>query len=334
MSGRVVKIGFIGAGSIGSLFGGYIASVHSDKSPLEVIFFGRRDHALAINRDGLRLSAGDKDIYLKNIRVFESADDFTGSSDIGGSYKFDYLFLTTKAYDTERAMVQFKSVIESAGWLIILQNGVGNEALVKNYCDDDKILRVVTSHGALLEDPGHVCHTGVGFTKIGFAYLKRNDNNVEDYGRAEETLLYLKNLLSAGGLATDIVADIIKCSWEKVFVNIGIIAIGALTGLENGQLLENNSLRKLMEKAVVEALFVSKALKIDLSAVDYVDLMYSVARKTSNNKNSMLQDILKGKPTEIDFINGRIVEFGKKLGIEVVLNELLTVLIKGLESSF
>jgi len=332
--GRVVKIGFIGAGSIGSLFGGYIASVHSNKSPLEVIFFGRRDHALAINRDGLRLSAGDKDIYLKNIRVFESVDAFTGSSDIGGSYKFDYLFLTTKAYDTERAMVQFKSVIDSAGWLIILQNGVGNEALVKNYCDEDKILRVVTSHGALLEDPGHVCHTGIGFTKIGFAYLKRNDKNVEAYGRAEETLLYLKNLLSAGGLVTDIVADIIKCSWEKVFVNIGINAIGALTGLENGQLLENNSLRKLMEKAVIEALVVSKALKINLSGVDYVDLMYSVAKKTSNNKNSMLQDILKGRPTEIDFINGRIVEFGKKLGIEVVLNELLTVLIKGLESSF
>jgi 2-dehydropantoate 2-reductase len=62
--------------------------------------------------------------------------------------------------------------------------------------------------------------------------------------------------------------------------------------------------------------------------------MYSVAKKTSDNKNSMLQDVLKGKPTEIDFINGRIVEFGKKLGIEVGINELLTALIKGLESSF
>ena len=62
--------------------------------------------------------------------------------------------------------------------------------------------------------------------------------------------------------------------------------------------------------------------------------MYSVAKKTYNNKNSMLQDVLRGKPTEIDFINGRIVEFGKKLGIAVVTNELLTALIKGLESSF
>jgi 2-dehydropantoate 2-reductase len=62
--------------------------------------------------------------------------------------------------------------------------------------------------------------------------------------------------------------------------------------------------------------------------------MYSVAKKTYDNKNSMLQDVLKGKPTEIDFINGRIVEFGKKLGIEVGINELLTALIKGLESSF
>jgi len=62
--------------------------------------------------------------------------------------------------------------------------------------------------------------------------------------------------------------------------------------------------------------------------------MYSVAEKTYNNKNSMLQDVLKGKPTEIDFINGQIVEFGKKLGIDVGTNELLTALIKGLERSF
>ena len=89
-----------------------------------------------------------------------------------------------------------------------------------------------------------------------------------------------------------------------------------------------------MESAVEEALEVARAMQIDLSNRNYVELMYSVAKKTYNNKNSMLQDVLKGKPTEIDFINGRIVEFGKKLGIEVVTNELLTTLIKGLERSF
>ncbi len=329
-----MKFGFIGAGSIGSLFGGCLASIHSEERPLEIIFFGRRNHVAAINNEGLRLTFGERDLFLKNIEAFESASDFSGSSEMGDRSKFDFLFLTTKAYDTERALVAFKSLIESSKWVVILQNGVGNEGLVKKYCDENKILRIVTSHGALLEGPGHVCHTGVGFTKIGFAYLKGDTGNVEGYGRAEETLLDLQNLLSAGGLETEIVADIIKSSWEKVFVNIGINAIGALTGLENGQLLENNSLRKLMERAVIEALAVSEAMQIDLPDLDYVELMYSVAMRTSHNKNSMLQDVLKGKPTEIDFINGRIVEFGKKLGIEVEVNELLTALIKGLESSF
>ncbi len=334
MSRKVVKIGIIGAGSIGSLFGGYLASIHSDESPLEIIFFGRRNHALAINKAGLRLTAAGEDLFLKNIKVYESANDFMVSSEIGKFYKFDYLFLTTKTYDTERTMIQFKNLIESSKWFIILQNGIGNEALIKEYCNKDKIIRIITSHGALLENFGHVRHTGVGFTKIGFGYLKPTNENDTNYGRAEESLLFLKNLLSAGGLQTELVEDIIKCSWEKVFVNIGINAIGALTGLKNGQLLENNSLRKLMEKVVKEALEVAHEKQIDLSNRDYVELMYSVAKKTYNNKNSMLQDVLKGKPTEIDFINGRIVEFGKKLGIEVITNELLTVLIKGLESSF
>jgi len=333
---KVVKIGFIGAGSIGSLFGGYLASVHSEENPIEVIFFGRENHAHSINKNGLRLTTGDKDLFLRNIKAYESEVEFTNSSEISASYKFDFLFLTTKAYDTERAMFEFRNLIESSKWFIILQNGIGNEALVNKFCTKDKILRIITSHGALLENYGHVRHTGIGFTKIGFAYLKPNNNNNKgnEFGRAEEGIMDLKNLLSAGGLQTEIVEDIIKCSWEKVFVNIGINAIGALTGLTNGQLLEKSSLRIIMGNAVKEALEVAHMKQIDLSNRDYVELMYSVAEKTYNNKNSMLQDVLRGKPTEIDFINGRIVEFGNKLGTEVVINELLTSLIKGLESSF
>lgn len=334
MSQKVVKIGFIGAGSIGSLFGGCLAAIHSKENPIDIIFFGRRDHVIAINKEGLRLTEGDKDVYLKNITAYESLSDFAVSSGKRDGFEFDFLFLTMKAYDLERATVEFNRLIDASKWVVILQNGVGNEALLKEHCNEDKILRIVTSHGALLENHGHVCHTGVGFTKIGFAYLKPNNSDSEDYGRAEESLKLLKNLLSAGGLETEIVEDIIKCSWEKVFVNIGINAIGALTGLRNGLLLEKNSLRKLMETAVLEALAVAEAMQIDLTNRDYVELMYSVARKTSNNKNSMLQDVLKGKSTEIDFINGRIVEYGKKLGIKVDTNEFLTVLIKGLESSF
>ena len=89
-----------------------------------------------------------------------------------------------------------------------------------------------------------------------------------------------------------------------------------------------------MGMTVKEALEVVKLKGIILSKRDHIDLMYSVAEKTYDNKNSMLQDILKDKPTEIDFLNGRIVELAKEVGAKVPINELLTFLVKGLERSF
>jgi 2-dehydropantoate 2-reductase len=205
---------------------------------------------------------------------------------------------------------------------------------VERNCDENKVIRIVTSHGALLEKPGEVHHTGQGFTKIGFTFLKPQINNKEVYYQAYEKLSLLKTLLDAGGIKTEIVDDIIKCSWEKAFVNIGLNAIGALTRLNNGELLENAYLKQYMNIAVMEALEVAKLKEIEISERDYIGLMYSVAEKTYNNKNSMLQDILKGKPTEIDFLNGKIVELAKELTMKVPINELLTFLIKGLERSF
>ncbi|NVM19197.1 MAG: 2-dehydropantoate 2-reductase [Candidatus Lokiarchaeota archaeon] len=329
MSRKLLKIGFIGAGSIGSMFGGYLASIHTDENPIEIIFFCRQGHKNAINKNGLELIAADENLILTTVKAYESSREFLEAFIVDKDYHFDYLFITTKAYDSEKAMLHYKKLIDSCSWLVILQNGVGNEEIVKKYCEEEKVIRIVTSHGALMESSGKVRHTGIGFTKIGFAFLKPQITDP-----VYEKLILLKSLLEAGGIKTEIVDDIITCSWEKAFVNIGINAIGALTRLNNGELLENEYLKRIMGIAVKEALEVAKLRGIALSERDYIDLMYSVAEKTYNNKNSMLQDILKDKPTEIDFLNGKIVEFAKELDIEVPINELLTFLIKGLERSF
>ena len=329
-----MKIGFIGAGSIGSLFGGYLASIHTDEDPIEVIFFCRKNHRDAINNRGLELSSEENNLLLKNVKAYESAEEFIEAYGTDNSYYFDYLFITSKAYDIERVMIQYRTIIDSSSWLIVLQNGVGNEAVVKKSCAENKIIRIVTSHGAILEKPGKVRHTGLGFTKMGFVFLKPNMNNKEVYDQAYGKLILLKFLLDTGGIDAELVEDIIECSWEKAFVNIGINAFAALTRLNNGELLENEYLKRLMSMAVEEALEVAKLKDIRLSDRNYVDLMYSVAEKTYDNKNSMLQDILKDKPTEIDFLNGRIVELAKEVGAKVPINELLTFLIKGLERSF
>jgi 2-dehydropantoate 2-reductase len=88
-----------------------------------------------------------------------------------------------------------------------------------------------------------------------------------------------------------------------------------------------------MEVAVVEAVNVAKHLGINLSHKNFIREMFDVAQATSDNKNSMLQDILKNKKTEIDFINGKIMDYAHELGLDVPINEILTNLIKGLEQS-
>lgn len=319
-----MKIGFIGAGSIGSLFGGYLSSIHTDESPLEVIFFCRKDYCDAVNLNGLELIATNKKLLLTNIQAYENLEEFIKVDGNNRKYQFDYLFLTTKAYDIERALVQYKELVKLCNWFVILQNGVGNEEIVIENCDENKIIRIITSHGALIKKPGMVGHTGVGFTKIGFAFNSQ----------PHEELHQLKTLLDKAGIKTEIVEDIIRCSWEKAFVNIGINALGALTRLRNGELLENDYLKRFMCRTVEEALEVAKLKDIHLLDRNYCDLMFSVAEKTYDNKNSMLQDILKGKPTEIDFLNGKMVEYAKELRIRIPINELLTFLIKGLERSF
>jgi len=329
MSKNLFKIGFIGAGSIGSLFGGYLANLANLKPELykvEVILFGRKSHIEAINREGLSISKDSETIEIKNIKGFKNPKKYQQDD----NEKFKYMFLTTKTYDIKEALSEYENLIKDTKLLVILQNGIGNEALVQNFIPKDKIIRILTSNGALLYAPGKVKHTGHGFTKIGFPFIKRRDAKSN---KRFKDLKLLNELLTNSGIKTTLSDDIIRDSWEKVFVNIGINPFGALTRLKNGELLENKKIKALMGDAVEEAVKIAKLKHINLSEQDYKALTYDVAKKTAENKNSMLQDVLKGKKTEIDFMNGRIVKYADELGVKVPINRTLSYLIKGLELS-
>jgi 2-dehydropantoate 2-reductase len=327
-----LNIIFIGAGSIGSLFGGYIANLKSHEYIPEILFFCRRNHANAIKRDGLKVEKNNSLYTVKKIRAYENLESI-GNELSKNSFTADFVFLTIKAYDLESTTKEYKELIDKARRVIILQNGIGNEDILKKYCLKTKIIRMITNNGALLSEPGKVIHTGSGITKIGFPFV--NENNIEkvDWQRLDSDLKLLKDILNSSDLPTIISSNIMRESWEKALINIGINAIGALTRLTNGELLKKDILKDLMAKAVEEALIIAKLKNIDLPSKDYVNLMYKVALDTSANKNSMLQDILLAKFTEIDFLNGKIVKYAKKLGLKVPINETLTSLIKGLETS-
>ncbi|MFX1258659.1 MAG: ketopantoate reductase family protein, partial [Promethearchaeota archaeon] len=276
---------------------------------------------------------GDSSLEIDNIKAYETPEYIEDTFLKNGSYAFDFIFLTTKTYDIEIAMEQYKKLINASKKLVILQNGIGNEDLVKNYCDKAKIIRIVTTHGALFKKKGCVIHTGEGIIKLGNPFLTGLSLGDIDLEQAQTDLFLLNELINLSGLESTISDDIIKDCWEKIFVNVGINAFGALTRLPNGKLLENEGIKLLMSEAVKEAVKIAELKEVNLSQKDYIDLMYKVAKNTSENKNSMLQDVLKAKRTEIDYINGRIVKYAKKFGVNVPINEFLTYLIKGLEQS-
>lgn len=333
MNTRYLRIGFIGAGSIGSLFGGYLADIKSEIYSIEVIFFCTKAHADEVSKKGLKLYRNQQIRVIKSIQAYDNEKFYEEKITQDPSFGFDFIFLTTKAYDSESAILQYQMLVNKSKWLVILQNGIGNEDIVIPWCKKSKIIRVVTTDGALLNEPGKIIHTGAGITKIGFPFLKDLNlkKQVKEWARLD--LIILKDLLNLAGLETIIVDDIIKECWEKVIVNIGINALGALTRLPNGQLLESECLKDIMGAVIKEAVEVAGMKEIKIPKKDYIAITYDVAKKTAENKNSMLQDILNGKPTEIEFINGRILKIATKLGVKVPYNEILTYLIRGLEHS-
>ncbi|MFX1328959.1 MAG: ketopantoate reductase family protein [Promethearchaeota archaeon] len=333
MSKKYIRIGFIGAGSIGSLFGGYLADIGSNTYSIEVIFFCMKPHADAINKTGLKIVRNQKIKIIKKIKAYENEKSYNAKLEKDSSFRFDFIFLTTKAYDIKSALLQYEKVVNQSKRLVILQNGIGNEDKVLRYCDKSKIIRALTTNGAFLIKPGCVFHTGEGITKIGFPFISEFNLESQEFKQAESDLNVLKEILSLSGLKTIIVKNIIEECWEKAFVNIGINAIGALTRLPNGILFEVEGLKDIIGKAIKEAIKVAEMKNIKFPKKDYISITHDVTRKTAENRNSMLQDILNGQSTEIKFLNGRILKYAEDLGIKVPINKILTHLILALERS-
>ena len=323
-SKKKIRIGIIGAGSIGSLFGGYLAYYRTEEFEQEIIFFCRKSHCDAINERGLIIQNKKGSTHILGIKAYENLSMFLEKKKDAKEFNFDYIIISTKSTDLENVLNEYKEIIKKSTYIVILQNGIGNEELVAKYYEREKIIRIITSHGALLKDPGIVLHSGVGFVEIGFPFRKTSLSK----------LRFFSSFLSLSGLKANVVENIEELIWEKAFVNIAINPLGALTRLENGELIKDASILKIMELLINESVSVSLKLGINLPEKDYFNLAKDVASQTRENKNSMLQDILRSNPTEIDYLNGKIVEIGKKLGLTTPINKLITTLIKGLEKSY
>jgi 2-dehydropantoate 2-reductase len=246
--------------------------------------------------------------------------------------KAELVIITTKSYDTESAVRKALPLIDKQSLIVTLQNGLGNIEIINRYIPRDQILAGITAEGATLLGPAHIRHAGRGETIIGAILNKRNQKPVttNQIKRLKEII----GVFNTAGFETKITNDVESLIWSKLIINTGINALTAITGLNNGRLLEFAGTKRIMQQAVREAVAVARKKKIVLSYPRPLEKVESVCRATAGNVSSMLQDVLRKKRTEIDFINGAIVREGIKSGIPTLANSVLTDLVKTLEESY
>ncbi|HWQ80317.1 MAG TPA: 2-dehydropantoate 2-reductase [Anaerovoracaceae bacterium] len=305
-----MKIAIIGAGAMGSLYGAKLSAVPSNEVWLIDVW---KDHIDAVNENGLEMEENGEIHAYKNLKA---------ASDAGQAGPCDLAVIFVKSTLTGMAVRSNKAVFGPDTLALTLQNGLGNIDLIREVIGEGNVIAGTTAHGATMLGPGRMRHAGSGKTIIG-----------ELDGRRSDRLETIAQAFREAGLETELSDNVLGLVWDKLMVNVGINALTGITRLHNGELLNYPEIEELLEAAVAEAYSVAKAKGIKLSYDDPVSHTKDVCRATAANKSSMLQDILNGKQTEIDMINGAIVREGAAAGIAAPVNLALTNLIKFLQRS-
>jgi 2-dehydropantoate 2-reductase len=303
-----MKVAVIGCGAVGSLFAANLALLDD----VEVWAFDLNElHVAAINRDGLRLSgAGD---VVGRPRA---------TADAAALPPCDFGIVATKAMHTEPAIAATAHAF-STGCVATVQNGLGNEETLAAHVE--RVIRGTTFPAGKLLEPGHVQWEVRGDTTLG-----PYDDRVP-LAEVER----LADAFTRAGLPAAAVEDARGPQWRKVIFNASTNPIGALTGLTHGRLCERPDLRALVSGLVEEGKAVAAAQGIELDA-DPEQLIDHAAKPevAYDHKASMLQDVEARRQTEIDYLNGGIVRFGREHGVPTPLNEAIWALVKGVEGSW
>jgi len=296
-----MKIVVLGAGAIGSFFGGMLSKNH------DVTLIGRKDHVQEINRNGLQIQG--KTRLKRKINAVTSVKE---SSNIP-----DLLLVTVKSFDTLKAIREAKSIIQNETLVLSFQNGLGNIELINQVVPSNRIIAGITTHGIQYVKPGLIHHKGKGSTVIGSITEKNS-----------EKVTAVTSALESSCIPTTISSDILEDIWKKAIVNASINPVTTIFKCENGYLAQNPILTQLVQLICAESTHIAQKKDYSFTVEELNELTLRVISQTKHNHSSMLQSVQQGKKTEIDQINGKFVEIGKKLGCSTHLNELLIKMVK------
>ena len=300
-----MKIAVVGPGAMGCLFGALFGRAGHDvwlvdRSP---------ERAALLARQGLRLNEGEAATVIP-IRA---------TADAAGIGPQDLVILCVKAYDTAEALRRCLPLIGPQTAVLSLQNGLGNAEAIAAQVQPAQAAAGATAEGAILLGPGEVAHTGTGVSQL--APLDPAQRWPAERG---------VSALESAGLQARLVMDAPAVIWSKLVLNAAVNPVTALWNVPNGGVPERPDLMELATAAAQEAAEVARRKGIALLYDDPVEELRRLCRRTQNNRSSMLQDVRQGRRTEIDAINGAIVDEANRLGLPVPVNAMLTARIRAL----
>lgn len=300
----------LGAGSLGSTIGGTLAQGGN-----EVYFVDMwKEHVDTINQNGLRMT---DEVTEWTVKV----DARTTGEGIGEA---DLVIVLVKSFATKTAIQQLKetSVIGPNTMVMSLQNGLGNEETIAEVIGEANVISGKVYVGGRLISPGYV---SVGI-KGKHTYLG------ELTGEITERIQNVCDTFNAAGLESSVSDNIKGLIWDKLLINVAAGALCGITRLPYGPLYEEDYIRETAVMAIQEAIDVAKAAGVKLKSEDPEYPWYAASEGLpATFKTSILQSLELNRPTEIDFINGSVVEWGKKFGIPTPVNQTLVTCIKGIE---
>ncbi|QSG06893.1 ketopantoate reductase family protein [Halapricum desulfuricans] len=289
-----MRVVVFGAGSLGSLIGGLLADEH------DVTLIGRESHVLAVRDRGLEITGA-----IETTSYPDAATAVSGSAELA--------IVTVKSYDTAAAARALEAADPDV--VLSLQNGLGNEEVLAEALAAT-VLAGTCTYGARLIEPGVVRCTGAGEVTLG-ARSGGRSAAAERVGTA----------VRRAGIDATVAADMPRRLWEKLAINAAINAVTALARIENGALADGPA-NDVATRAARETARVARANGIDLADERAIGALETVVETTAANRSSMYQDLEAGRRTEIDAINGAVLE---RANDPVPVNETLAALVRAWE---
>ena len=295
-----MNIAVIGAGAVGCYYGGMLA-----RAGHRVVLIARPPHAVAITQHGLRLqtTSFDEQVLL------------TASTDPSALQGADVVLFCVKSPDTEATGVLICPHLAPGALVMCLQNGVDNADRLRAMLPQHAVVAAVVYVATEMAGPGHVRHHG------------RGELVIEPSARSDAVAV----AFIAAGVPTEISANVRGALWAKLILNCAYNAVSAITQLPYGQTVQGLGVQDVMRDVVAECLAVAQAEGVQIPG-DVQAAIQKIADTMPSQFSSTAQDLARGKHTEIDYLNGFIVQRGHALGVPTPANRVLWTLVKLLES--